>query len=149
MLGERASSGGSSYEFLPQVFSAMTVSYTLKVAEACFGGFSGLLLCWRASIYKLLYKEFLLFIVLCALLSITYWCEGEVSGLACRGLGCPPPCNPGLHLTSLRLLLTQEQRHVYAQVARYCNHSADLCPLSWIRLPLDLPGIVLTIFPDL
>ncbi|XP_007951283.1 bestrophin-4 [Orycteropus afer afer] len=81
----------------------MTVSYTLKVAEARFGGFSGLLLRWRGSIYKLLYKEFLLFVVLYALLSITY-----------------------------RLLLTQEQRHVYAQVARYCNRSADLIPLSFV-----------------
>ncbi|XP_058899539.1 LOW QUALITY PROTEIN: bestrophin-4 [Kogia breviceps] len=81
----------------------MTVSYTLKVAEARFGGFSGLLLRWRGSIYKLLYKEFLLFIALYALLSITY-----------------------------RLLLTQEQRHVYAQVARYCNRSADLIPLSFV-----------------
>lgn len=50
----------------------MTVSYTLKVAEARFGGFSGLLLRWRGSIYKLLYKEFLLFIALYALLSVTY-----------------------------------------------------------------------------
>ncbi|XP_004740537.1 bestrophin-4 [Mustela nigripes] len=81
----------------------MTVSYTLKVAEARFGGFSSLLLRWRGSIYKLLYKEFLLFIALYALLSITY-----------------------------RLLLTQEQRHVYAQVARYCNRSADLIPLSFV-----------------
>ncbi|XP_057389517.1 bestrophin-4 [Balaenoptera acutorostrata] len=81
----------------------MTVSYTLKVAEARFGGFSGLLLRWRGSIYKLLYKEFLLFIALYALLSITY-----------------------------RLLLTQEQRLVYAQVARYCNRSAELIPLSFV-----------------
>ncbi|XP_010608707.1 bestrophin-4 [Fukomys damarensis] len=81
----------------------MTVSYTLKVAEARFGGFSGLLLRWRGSIYKLLYKEFLLFVALYASLSITY-----------------------------RLLLTQEQRHVYAQVARYCNRSADLIPLSFV-----------------
>lgn len=81
----------------------MTVSYTLKVAEARFGGFSGLLLRWRGSIYKLLYKEFLLFVVLYAILSITY-----------------------------RLLLTQEQRYVYAQVARYCNRSADLIPLSFV-----------------
>ena len=75
----------------------MTVSYTLKVAEARFGGFSGLLLRWRGSIYKLLYKEFLLFIALYALLSVTYRCEGEgrVSGLACGGLGWPPPSNPG------------------------------------------------------
>ncbi|KAM8792343.1 LOW QUALITY PROTEIN: bestrophin-4 [Rhynchonycteris naso] len=84
----------------------MTVSYTLKVAEARFGGFSGLLLHWRGSIYKLLYKEFLLFTVLYALLSITY----------------------RLHLTFPRLLLSQEQRHVYAQVARYCN----LIPLSFV-----------------
>lgn len=77
----------------------MTVSYTLKVAEARFGGFSGLLLRWRGSIYKLLYKEFLLFIVLYALLSITYRCEGEGSGLVCGGRGCPPPSNPGLPRT--------------------------------------------------
>lgn len=86
MLGQKDSSGSSSCNFLPQARSTMTVSYTLKVAEARFGGFSGLLLRWRGSIYKLLYKEFLLFIVLYALLSITYRCEGEgrVSGLACR-----------------------------------------------------------------
>ncbi|MEJ1282552.1 hypothetical protein NN561_013512 [Cricetulus griseus] len=81
----------------------MTVSYTLKVAEARFGAFSGLLLRWRGSIYKLLYKEFLLFSALYAVLSITY-----------------------------RLLLTQEQKHIYAQVARYCNRSADLIPLSFV-----------------
>ncbi|XP_069843184.1 bestrophin-4 [Dipodomys merriami] len=81
----------------------MTVSYTLKVAEARFGGFSGLLLRWRGSIYKLLYKEFLLFSALYAILSIVY-----------------------------RLLLTQEQKHVYAQVARYCNRSAELIPLSFV-----------------
>ncbi|TEA37091.1 hypothetical protein DBR06_SOUSAS210259 [Sousa chinensis] len=82
----------------------MTVSYTLKVAEARFGGFSGLLLRWRGSIYKLLYKEFLVFIALYALLSITYRCEGE----------------------------GREQRLVYAQVARYCNRSAELIPLSFV-----------------
>uniref|UniRef100_A0A8C5KRR6 Bestrophin n=1 Tax=Jaculus jaculus TaxID=51337 RepID=A0A8C5KRR6_JACJA len=81
----------------------MTVSYTLKVAEARFGGFSSLLLRWKGSIYKLLYKEFLLFVALYAVLSVIY-----------------------------RLLLTQEQKQVYAQVARYCNHSADLIPLSFV-----------------
>lgn len=98
MWGEKDSSKSSSHNLLPQAASTMTVSYTLKVAEARFGGFSGLLLRWRGSIYKLLYKEFLLFIALYALLSVTYRCEGEgrVSGLACGGLGCPPPSNPGL-----------------------------------------------------
>lgn len=107
----------------------MTVSYTLKVAETRFGVFSGLLLHWRGSIYKLLYKEFELFIVLYALLSITYWCEGEVSGLACGGLGCPPPCNPALHLTCPRLLLTQEQRLRWLGIAPLCSpHPLVLCP---------------------
>ncbi|XP_032744351.1 bestrophin-4 [Rattus rattus] len=81
----------------------MTVSYTLKVAEARFGAFSGLLFRWRGSIYKLLYREFLLFCALYATLNITY-----------------------------RLLLTQEQKRIYAQVARYCNRSADLIPLSFV-----------------
>lgn len=98
MLGEKDSPGGSSCDLLPQAPRTMTVSYTLKVAEARFGSFSGLLLRWRGSIYKLLYKEFLLFVALYALLSITYRCEGEggVSGLGCGGRGCPPPSNPGL-----------------------------------------------------
>lgn len=39
----------------------MTVSYTLEVANVRFGGFSKLLFRWKGSIYKLLYKEFLLF----------------------------------------------------------------------------------------
>jgi hypothetical protein len=50
----------------------MTVSYTLRVAEARFGAFSGLLFHWRGSIYKLMYTEFLLLCTLCAALSITY-----------------------------------------------------------------------------
>lgn len=52
--------------------AAMTISYTLKVANARFGGFSKLLFRWKGSIYKLLYKEFLVFILLYATLSVTY-----------------------------------------------------------------------------
>lgn len=51
----------------------MTVSYTLKVAEAQLGAFSGLLFRWRGSIYKLQDKEFLLFCALYSALSIAYW----------------------------------------------------------------------------
>lgn len=50
----------------------MTVSYTLKVANSRFWGFSKLLFRWKGSIYKLLYKEFIVFVVLYALLSIIY-----------------------------------------------------------------------------
>nr|XP_056700026.1 bestrophin-4 [Euleptes europaea] len=81
----------------------MTVSYTLKVANARFGGFSKLLFRWKGSIYKLLYKEFLVFILLYAALSVTY-----------------------------RHLLNKEQKHLFSKVARYCNSSTDLIPLSFV-----------------
>lgn len=43
---------------------AMTITYTSKVANAHLGSFSCLLLCWRGSIYKLLYGELLVFMFL-------------------------------------------------------------------------------------
>lgn len=39
----------------------MTVSYTLEVANARFGGFTKLLFRWKGSIYRLIYKELLVF----------------------------------------------------------------------------------------
>uniref|UniRef100_A0A8C8SRF7 Bestrophin homolog n=1 Tax=Pelusios castaneus TaxID=367368 RepID=A0A8C8SRF7_9SAUR len=81
----------------------MTVSYTLKVANANFGGFSKLLFRWKGSIYKLLYKEFLVFAMLYATLSITY-----------------------------RRLLTEDQKRIYVKVAQYCNRSTDLIPMSFV-----------------
>lgn len=50
----------------------MTVSYTLEVADARFGGFSKLLFRWKGSIYKLLYKELLVFALLYTTLSLVY-----------------------------------------------------------------------------
>ncbi|XP_048353059.1 bestrophin-4 [Sphaerodactylus townsendi] len=81
----------------------MTISYTLKVANARFGGFSKLLFRWKGSIYKLLYKEFLVFILLYAALSVTY-----------------------------RHLLNKSQKHLFSKVAQYCNRSTDLIPLSFV-----------------
>ncbi|XP_074859158.1 bestrophin-4 [Carettochelys insculpta] len=81
----------------------MTVSYTLKVANAHFGGFSKLLFRWKGSIYKLLYKEFIVFVVLYTTLSLTY-----------------------------RRLLTEEQKRTYAKVAQYCNRSTDFIPMSFV-----------------
>lgn len=52
--------------------ATMTVTYTARVANARFCGFSKLLLAWKGSIYKVLYKEFLAFFVLYAAISITY-----------------------------------------------------------------------------
>ncbi|XP_054837056.1 bestrophin-4 [Eublepharis macularius] len=81
----------------------MTVSYTLKVANARFGGFSKLLFRWKGSIYKLLYKEFFVFILLYAILSVTY-----------------------------RHLLNEKQKQLFSKVAQYCNRSTDLIPLSFV-----------------
>ncbi|KAM9619893.1 bestrophin-4 [Morphnus guianensis] len=81
----------------------MTISYTLKVANSHFGGFSKLLFRWKGSIYKLLYKEFIVFVALYALLSLVY-----------------------------RRLLTEEQKHLYTKVAQYCNRSTDLIPMSFV-----------------
>uniref|UniRef100_A0A8C5YMZ0 Bestrophin n=1 Tax=Marmota marmota marmota TaxID=9994 RepID=A0A8C5YMZ0_MARMA len=40
----------------------MTITYSSQVANARLGSFSRLLLCWRGSIYKLLYREFFIFL---------------------------------------------------------------------------------------
>lgn len=50
----------------------MTVTYSSKVANATFLSFHRLLLRWRGSIYKLLYREFLLFALLYSILSVIY-----------------------------------------------------------------------------
>lgn len=52
----------------------MTVTYTARVANARFCGFSKLLLAWKGSIYKVLYKEFLAFFAMYTAISITYRC---------------------------------------------------------------------------
>lgn len=41
----------------------MTITYSSQVSNARLCSFSRLLLCWRGSIYKLLYGEFLIFLV--------------------------------------------------------------------------------------
>lgn len=50
----------------------MTVSYTLEVANARFGGFSKLLFRWKGSIYRLLYKELLVFCGVYLFVSLFY-----------------------------------------------------------------------------
>ncbi|KAG9475708.1 hypothetical protein GDO78_003882 [Eleutherodactylus coqui] len=50
----------------------MTVTYSNRVADAKLGTFSRLLLRWRGSIYKLLYREFLIFVGLYFIISVTY-----------------------------------------------------------------------------
>jgi len=50
----------------------MTVTYTGQVANANLCVFSRLLIHWKGSIYKLMYKEMLIFCILYAKLSLLY-----------------------------------------------------------------------------
>lgn len=70
----------------------MTVSYTLEVANARFGGFTKLLFRWKGSIYRLIYKELLLFCGVYLFFSLFY-----------------------------RFMLTPKQQEVFERVALYCD----------------------------
>uniref|UniRef100_A0A665XDK8 Bestrophin homolog n=1 Tax=Echeneis naucrates TaxID=173247 RepID=A0A665XDK8_ECHNA len=70
----------------------MTVSYTLEVANVRFGGFTKLLLRWRGSIYRLLYKDLLVFCGVYLFFSLFY-----------------------------RFLLTPKQQDLFERVALYCD----------------------------
>ena len=50
----------------------MTISYTGQVANARLCGFIKLLFYWKGSIYKLMYKEMLIFVALYYLISAAY-----------------------------------------------------------------------------
>lgn len=58
----------------------MTVSYTLEVANARFGGFTKLLFRWKGSIYRLIYKELLVFCGVYLFFSLFYrWLAATLS----------------------------------------------------------------------
>ncbi|GBL84033.1 hypothetical protein AVEN_100894-1 [Araneus ventricosus] len=50
----------------------MTITYSLDVANTRFCGFAKLLGRWKGSIYKILWKEFIVFLAGYSLLSVTY-----------------------------------------------------------------------------
>ncbi|XP_029453063.1 bestrophin-3 isoform X1 [Rhinatrema bivittatum] len=81
----------------------MTVTYSSKVANATFFGFHRLLLKWRGSIYKLLYREFLLFITLYTLLSVMY-----------------------------RFFLTESQKRYFEKLSLYCDKYAEQIPVTFV-----------------
>ncbi|XP_006998433.1 bestrophin-2a [Peromyscus maniculatus bairdii] len=81
----------------------MTVTYTARVANARFGGFSQLLLLWRGSIYKLLWRELLCFLGLYMALSAAY-----------------------------RFLLAEEQKRYFEKLVMYCDQYASLIPVSFV-----------------
>ncbi|KAL4660251.1 bestrophin-3-like [Arapaima gigas] len=81
----------------------MTVTYSSKVANATFFGFHRLLLRWRGSIYKLLYREFLVFAGLYSLLSLVY-----------------------------RLFLTDTQKRYFEKLSLYCDKYAEQIPVTFV-----------------
>lgn len=52
--------------------SAMTVSYQYDVASSTSGGFTRLLFKWKGSLYKLIYKELILYCIAFAGMSCVY-----------------------------------------------------------------------------
>ncbi|XP_037617133.1 bestrophin-3-like [Sebastes umbrosus] len=81
----------------------MTVTYSSKVANATFFSFHRLLLRWRGSIYKLLYREFILFVLLYTGLSIVY-----------------------------RLILSDQQKRLFEKLSMYCDKYAEQIPVTFV-----------------
>ncbi|XP_026355836.1 bestrophin-3 isoform X1 [Ursus arctos] len=81
----------------------MTVTYSSKVANATFFGFHRLLLKWRGSIYKLLYREFIVFAVFYTAISLVY-----------------------------RLLLTGAQKRYFEKLSIYCDRYAEQIPVTFV-----------------
>ncbi|MEQ2302870.1 hypothetical protein AMECASPLE_011090 [Ameca splendens] len=81
----------------------MTVTYSRRVADAGLGTFFHLLLRWKGSIYKLLYRELIIFTVLYYFFSIVY-----------------------------RFLLSSEQKRLFEKLSIYCDRYAELIPVSFV-----------------
>ncbi|XP_071357817.1 bestrophin-3-like [Trachinotus anak] len=81
----------------------MTVTYSSKVANATFFSFHRLLLRWKGSIYKLLYREFTLFVLLYTVLSVVY-----------------------------RLVLSDPQKRLFEKLSMYCDKYAEQIPVTFV-----------------
>ncbi|XP_060462903.2 bestrophin-1 isoform X1 [Panthera onca] len=83
--------------------SVMTVTYSSQVANARLGSFSRLLLCWRGSIYKLIYGKFLIFLLSYYIIRFIY-----------------------------RMALTEEQQVMFEKLTLYCDSYIQLIPISFV-----------------
>ncbi|TNM98366.1 hypothetical protein fugu_014612 [Takifugu bimaculatus] len=83
----------------------MTVSYTQVVATVSFGGFSKLLFRWKGSIYKLLYKDLLVFCGIYLFFSLLY-----------------------------RFMLTPNQQDMFERIALYCDQftNTSFIPIPFV-----------------
>ena len=97
----------------------MTVSYQNEVASSTSGGFTRLLLKWRGSLYKLIYRELLLFCLAYTAVSLIYFklltVEQQRSVAAVTGLGQRTVADvPGLGQRSVAAVPGLGQRTVAA-----------------------------------
>ncbi|XP_078139433.1 bestrophin-2a isoform X1 [Centroberyx gerrardi] len=81
----------------------MTITYSRRVADAGLGTFSHLLLRWKGSIYKLLYRELIIFTVLYYFFSSVY-----------------------------RFVLNDDQKRLFEKLSIYCDRYAQLIPVSFV-----------------
>ncbi|XP_042267513.1 bestrophin-1 isoform X2 [Thunnus albacares] len=81
----------------------MTVTYSRRVADAGLGTFFHLLLRWKGSIYKLLYRELIIFTLLYYFFSIVY-----------------------------RFVFNDDQKRLFEKLSIYCDHYAELIPVSFV-----------------
>ncbi|XP_055866470.1 bestrophin-4-like isoform X2 [Biomphalaria glabrata] len=81
----------------------MTIIYQNRVATTSLGGFLKLLRAWRGSVYKLLYKELIIFISLYAIISLIY-----------------------------RLALTEDQKRVFESIVMELRSASNVIPLSFL-----------------
>ncbi|MGH0151106.1 UNVERIFIED_CONTAM: hypothetical protein FKN15_057870 [Acipenser sinensis] len=125
----------------------MTVTYSSKVANATFFGFHRLLLRWRGSIYKLLYREFLVFVGLYTALSIIYskvanatffgfhrlllrW-RGSIYKLLYREFLVFVGLYTALSII-YRLFLSEKQKRYFEKASLYCDKYAEQIPVTFV-----------------
>uniref|UniRef100_A0A914UNU4 Bestrophin homolog n=1 Tax=Plectus sambesii TaxID=2011161 RepID=A0A914UNU4_9BILA len=81
----------------------MTITYTLDVSSAKFSCFARLLMRWRGSIWKSVYRELGSWLIVYSLLSALY-----------------------------RMLLNKQQKHVFEDVVAFCYVYSDFIPLTFM-----------------
>ncbi|KAL3886867.1 hypothetical protein ACJMK2_026828 [Sinanodonta woodiana] len=81
----------------------MTIIYQYRVANSSLCGFFKLLAIWKGSVYKLVFKEMLIFSALYTVISLTY-----------------------------RFALNSQQKEVFEKIAKYFNQHTSLIPVSFV-----------------
>ncbi|XP_066947266.1 bestrophin-2a-like isoform X2 [Macrobrachium rosenbergii] len=81
----------------------MTVTYTKKVSETTFCGFSRLLFRWRGSVFKLVWPDLIVYLILYGLCSLLY-----------------------------RFGLREDQKRLFEKIAISCEYFRNVFPISFV-----------------